>query len=68
MGSIDALNVLAICSDQRDPSLPDVPTMKELGYNITGMIGRGFFAPKGLPEDVRRRLRPTFPDAMNPAA
>ncbi len=67
MGSIDALNVLAICSDQRDPSLPDVPTMKELGYNITGMIGRGFFAPKGLPEDVRRRLEEGFKNIYSKA-
>ena len=60
MGSIDAFNVLAVCSDARDPNLPDVPTMKELGYNITGIIGRGFFAPKGLPADVRQRLEEGF--------
>ncbi len=60
MGSSDAINVLAVCSDQRDPSIPDVPTMKELGYDIVGLIGRGFFAPKGLPEDIRQRLEEGF--------
>ncbi len=56
MTSSDSLNFLAICSDNRDPNYPDVPTLKELGYDITSIIGRGFFAPKGLPEDVRQRL------------
>ncbi len=60
MGSADALNFLAVCSGQRDPNHPDVPTFKEQGYNIQGLIGRGFFAPKGLPADVRQRLEDGF--------
>lgn len=60
MGSAGTLNVLAVCSEQRDPGLPDVPTFKELGYDIVGMIGRGFFAPKGLPAGVRQRLEDGF--------
>ena len=48
---------LAVLSDQRFPSLPDVPTMKEVG--IDGMVFNswaGLLAPAGTPEPIVRRL------------
>lgn len=60
MSSASKLNILAVAANERDPNLPDVPTLKELGYDITGFIGRGFAAPKGLPADVKARLEEGF--------
>jgi tripartite-type tricarboxylate transporter receptor subunit TctC len=42
---------------QRAPALPEVPTMKELGYNIEFYLWIGMFAPKGTPAAVITTLR-----------
>lgn len=36
----------------RSKALPDVPTMKELGYNVEYYLWVGLFAPKGTPPKV----------------
>ena len=48
---------LACFGSQRAPALPDVPTMKELGYNIEFYLWVGMFAPKGTPEQAVTVLR-----------
>jgi tripartite-type tricarboxylate transporter receptor subunit TctC len=59
IGQIKAgkLRALACFSPKRAASLPDVPTLKELGYNVEFSIWVGLFAPKGTPEPVIARLR-----------
>jgi tripartite-type tricarboxylate transporter receptor subunit TctC len=48
---------LAVTTPQRDPSLPDVPTMGELGYKSLKITNwYGVFAPAGTPIDVRQKL------------
>ena len=42
---------------QRAPALPDVPTMKELGYNVEFYLWVGMFAPKGTPAPSSRAAR-----------
>lgn len=54
------LRALALFSDERYPGLPDVPTMKELGYNLVSGSSRGYSAPKGIPEDVKETLINAF--------
>ena len=51
------LRALACFSPKRAASLPDVPTMKELGYNVEFSIWVGLFAPKGTPAPVIAKLR-----------
>jgi tripartite-type tricarboxylate transporter receptor subunit TctC len=51
------LRALACFSPKRAASLPDVPTMKELGYNIEFSIWVGLFAPKGTPVPAIAKLR-----------
>ena len=36
----------------RSKALPDVPTMKELGYDLEYYLWVGLFAPKGTPAPV----------------
>jgi putative tricarboxylic transport membrane protein len=46
------LRALAVMSDKRSPFLPDVPTFKELGYNLISSSMRGFAMPKKTPQDI----------------
>jgi tripartite-type tricarboxylate transporter receptor subunit TctC len=48
--------VLGSWAGARTPALPDVPTMKEQGYDVEFYIWAGVFAPAGLPADVREKL------------
>jgi tripartite-type tricarboxylate transporter receptor subunit TctC len=48
---------LACLGAQRAPALPDVPTMKEQGYDIEFYLWVGMFAPKGTPEPIVVKLR-----------
>lgn len=48
---------LAVQSAERLPKLPDVPTMKELGYDAEYYLWAGLFAPKGISADVKTKLR-----------
>ncbi len=46
------MRVLAVTGDKRLPMLPDVPTLKELGYPIVFGTGRGFAMPAGVPKEA----------------
>ena len=46
------MRVLAVTSDKRLPGVPDVPTLRELGYNISVGTGRGFAMPAGVPREA----------------
>jgi tripartite-type tricarboxylate transporter receptor subunit TctC len=51
------LRPLAGWGTKRHPSYPDVPTFKELGYDVEYYIWAGMFAPAGTPEPVMKVLR-----------
>jgi len=42
----------AIFKEKRNPSLPGVPTFKEMGYPVVVPTTVGFLAPKGTPPEV----------------
>ncbi len=46
------MRVLAVTGDKRMSVLPDVPTLKELGYPIVVGTGRGFAMPAGVPKEA----------------
>lgn len=51
------LNALAVASDKRVSTLPEVPTVGELGYpNFRGEPWIGLVAPQGLPPPVLAKL------------
>ena len=47
-----AFRVLAVAADQPDKSMPDVPTMKSLGYDVAAASWTGIVAPEGTPQDA----------------
>jgi putative tricarboxylic transport membrane protein len=46
------VRVLATFTEKRVDTMPDVPTVKELGYNIVLRKYRGLAGPQGLPVDI----------------
>jgi tripartite-type tricarboxylate transporter receptor subunit TctC len=75
MGHLKAgkVRVLATWGEARHPALPDVPTLKELGYDAVFSQWTGLFAPAGTPQPVIDKLRaaskqvvadPTFRNAL----
>jgi len=61
------VRVLAITGDKRLASLPDVPTLKESGVDLTMSLWRGIAVPKGTPEAVIARLEQAFTRAAQSA-
>jgi tripartite-type tricarboxylate transporter receptor subunit TctC len=55
---------LALFGGQRSKALPEVPTLKEAGYDVEYYLWVGVFAPKGAPENVISFMR----DAVKKAA
>lgn len=63
------VRALAVTSKERNPALPDVPTVGESGvaglkgFEVVGFYG--FLAPAGLPKDVIAKLSDAFRQVMN---
>jgi tripartite-type tricarboxylate transporter receptor subunit TctC len=57
-GKVDAgqLKFLASATEKRMEELPNVPTLKELGYNVVYSVSRGLLAPKGTPNEILTKL------------
>ena len=57
-GKVEAgqLKFLAIATEKRNPEIPNVPTLKELGINVVYDVNRGIMVPKGTPQDVIAKL------------
>jgi len=62
------LRLLAVANDKRLPFIPDVPTLKEEGYDVTGAVGRGFLAPAGIPKEAEAVLTAAFEKAYKSKA
>jgi tripartite-type tricarboxylate transporter receptor subunit TctC len=56
---------LAMFGAERAKSLPDVPTMKELGYNVEYYLWVGLFAPKGTSDAIITYLRDNIKKAAH---
>ena len=56
---------LALFGAARSKALPDVATMKELGFDVEYYLWVGAFAPKGTPATVVTYLRDTFNKAAH---
>jgi tripartite-type tricarboxylate transporter receptor subunit TctC len=58
------LRLLAQTTGERNKEFPNIPTIKELGYNVEARAFYGIIAPKGLPESIRARLEKAFTVAI----
>ena len=48
MGARDQVRIIGITAPERVGDAPEVPTLKEQGYNVQFVNWRGFFAPKSM--------------------
>jgi len=62
------LNAIAVFTRERMPDFPDVPTMRELGYELYFSIWHGLFAPAGTPDAVLDRLEAACAQAVKSSA
>lgn len=56
----DAVRLLAVAMEERHPLFPDVPTFKELGYDMVGGAYRGMAVPKDTPAETVKALSDAF--------
>ena len=63
-GNKGPLRALAILSKKRFPSLADVPTAEEAGVAVTSTAERGFAVPKGVPDEIVRKLEAAIADGL----
>ena len=50
------LRVLGVFAPERNPTMPDVPTVKEQGYDVSPGSFGGLFAPLDTPKDIVAKL------------
>mgnify|MGYP003656996731 CR=1 FL=1 len=62
VGFEEELRVLAVLADERLEQAPNVPTAKELGFDIEMGSFRGLAAPADLPDDIRSALLDALED------
>lgn len=61
MRSREEMNILGIAAEKRNTDfVPEVPTLKEQGFDVVSDIRRCFLAPKGLKKEQLNYLRATF--------
>lgn len=61
----NGLKILAVTSEERLAELPDVPTFKELGYELIGNgAWFGFMAPKDTPDEIVSKLDESIAKAL----
>ena len=51
------IRLLAVTSDKRLPNYPEVPTLKELGYDVTHSIWHTLMVPAATPPEAVAKLR-----------
>lgn len=56
----DKMRTLAVATDERLKVMPDVPTFKELGYDVVGGAYRGVALPKGTPPEIVKKVTDAF--------
>jgi len=52
--------ILAVCSPNRSPAVPDAPTFKEFGFDLDVGTWYAYVAAKGTPQDRLKKLQDAF--------
>lgn len=52
------VRMLGVVSPERNPALPEVPTMREQGFDMVVGSWQGIFVPKGTPKAIVDKLYP----------
>lgn len=52
----DKVRMLAVAMEERHPAFPDVPTFRELGYDIVSGAYRGIAVPNGASDELKQKV------------
>jgi len=58
------IRLISIATAKRLPGLPNLPTLKEQGFDVEGVLWRGIVAPQGTPDDKIEKLNQLVKKAM----
>jgi len=61
------LRILAVTGEARTRALPEVPTLKEAGINVTADAFFGIYGPPGMPAEPTARLARAIGEALRQA-
>jgi len=61
------VRILAVTGEQRNRALPDVPTLKEAGINMTADAYFGLYGPPGMSAELVARIDRAVADALKVA-
>jgi len=57
--------LVANWGEQRSPRFPQVPTFKEIGYDVVARSHLGIIGPKGIPSPIVAKIHEAFKKAMD---
>lgn len=59
------LRILAVTGENRSAALPEVPTLKELGFNVVADAFFGLYGPANMAADKTQRISDAVAQALN---
>jgi putative tricarboxylic transport membrane protein len=65
LGAGDQVRILGITANERSADAPDVPTLKEQGYDAYFVNWRGFFGPPGMDAGTRDEIAKMLGDMQS---
>ena len=65
LGAGDQVRILGITANERSADAPDVPTLKEQGYDAYFVNWRGFFGPPGMDAGARNEIAKMLGDMQS---
>jgi len=64
LGAGDQVRILGITANERSADAPDVPTLKEQGYDAYFVNWRGFFGPPGMDASMKNEIAKMLGDVQ----
>ena len=64
MGARDQVNIIGITAPERVGDAPDVPTLKEQGFDVQFVNWRGFFGPPGMSSSMKDEIAKMLGDVQ----
>ena len=59
------LKVVAVTGSERSPLLPEAPTLKELGFDVSAVTGVDIYGPAGMAPDLVKKINANLVAALN---
>ena len=64
MGARDQVRIIGITAPKRVSDAPEVPTLKEQGYDVQFVNWRGFFGPPGMSSSMKNKIAKMLGDVQ----